>query len=119
MRALERLPCIAKKKRTGSHEAETGARAVLECTGRNDGNTDIPMPLLEGAILGTVRAEHIVNGPALALSKDAGAGATRHSMLDTPRQSLLEFDRNFPQEFGPANAVKQFHDTDAATDSRL
>jgi hypothetical protein len=63
------------------------------------------MALLEGPILGTGSANHIVNTPGVSPGKGAHLempGRTGHCPLF---QSTMQFHRNIRQVFHPRNAV--------------
>jgi hypothetical protein len=84
----------------------------LEGSDRDYGDGDGGVQFLEWSILRPRVADHVLDDPAVALGKLAPHGSDRYSSLPSPRQSPLDFDRNFHQESVPLTPYNTFDDPD-------
>src|SRR5437867_4701748 len=99
MLTLETLTGVAEQQRAGRHQLATRRGAVLKAPRRNDGDGDVRVPFFERTVAGTGSADHVLDRPALALGQNAPREASPGTAPGVPRQSLLQSERNFSQDF--------------------
>lgn len=96
--ALEVLPGISKKERSGGHQLAAGARAVLKAASGDDGDADIGMLLFKGTVVRAGSAHDAGHAPAVARRKQMPRGEPCRGTSDRRRRGGLKIDRNFRQE---------------------
>ena len=97
--ALETLTGVAEQQRARRHQLATRRGAVLKAPRRDDGEGDMRVPFFERTVPGTGSTDHVLDRPAVALGQDAPREMPPGTALGVPRQSPLQIDRNFCQDF--------------------
>ena len=99
MLTLEPLTGVAEQQGARRHQLATRRGAVLKAPRRNDGDGDMRVPFFERTVPGTGSTDHVLDRPAVALGQNAPRETPPGTAQGVPRQSLLQSDRNFSQDF--------------------
>ena len=119
MPALETLAGVAEQQGAGSHQLAACCGSVLKAARRYDGDGDVRVPLFERAVARSGGADDVGDRPAIALREAPRRGFTGSAMQCAPRQSPLQFDRNFCQDPSPEKPYNYFQGIETMNDFSL
>ena len=103
------VPGISQQQRTRRHQfvadSTVSRSSILKRSRQHHRDRNIAVPLFKNRILRARRANQVLHCPAIATREYATGRMTgRAARRSAPRQSLLQFDRNFCQDAAPAPA---------------